>query len=260
MALSCRLACPRWTVRSQVRAGWPGFAGRVGLIALLFATALVVAPPAARADGDAVVNTDVLNLRDGPGLDASIIDKMYDGDSVAILDGPTDDGWYEVSYGGEDGWAYGAYLNIGGSSGSDGSGGVGGDTGSSGGAEHWIDVNRSSQIVSLMVGGNVVDSFWGAMGYDGSSDGFFSTAIGTYSVYSMNASLTWTDWGQTYIEDWVGFDPDRDNGFHTYSMDADGNVLPWGDGPTGGCVALAPWAAQELYNFAYEGMRVEIHW
>jgi hypothetical protein len=42
-------------------------------------------------------------------------------------------------------------------------------------------------------------------------------------------------------------------------MDENGNVLPWGDGQTGGCVATEPSAAKEIFDFAYIGMRVEVH-
>jgi hypothetical protein len=59
---------------------------------------------------------------------------------------------------------------------------------------------------------------------------------------------------------WVGFDPSRVNGFHSFSMDENGNVIKGGDGPTGGCVALEPSAAAALYDFADYGMRVEVHW
>jgi len=258
MRFPIRSACPPQAAPAGARDGWPRALGRLAVVALLLATIAAVLPGAARADSGATVATDVLNLRDGPGTWANVIDRMYQGADVSILDGPTSDGWYEVSYGGEDGWAYGAYLDVNGATTSSDNSGVGSDQGS--GGEHWIDVNRSTQTVSLMIGNSVQDSFWGAMGYDQSSDGFFSTAIGTYYVYSMNASLTWTDWGHVYIEDWVGFDPDRDNGFHSFSMDANGNVLPNGDGPTGGCVALAPGNDDELYNFAYIGMRVYVHW
>jgi hypothetical protein len=98
------------------------------------------------------------------------------------------------------------------------------------------------------------------MGADPSADGFYATAVGTYYVYSLNQELTWTDWGQTWIRDWVGFDPDRQNGFHTFSLDADGAVLPNGAAPTGGCVALAPGDADQVFAFATIGMPVVVHW
>jgi uncharacterized protein YgiM (DUF1202 family) len=297
-------------------------------MALLVAImALALSPLTARGADSAYVDTDVLNLRDGPGTSANVIDTMSQGEAVDILDGPTGDGWYQVSYYGEVGWAYGGYLSIDGqtgwnSSADTGSGGVGGFGASawvntdslnmrasasldadvldllgqgeqvtvtgteengfvpvsahgiaawvwSGylsydgpvdpGPERWIDVDRSNHTVTLYEGDQVVDSFSASLGYDTSTDGFYSTAVGTYYVYSKYAPLSWTNFGQTYIEWWVGFDPDRVNGFHSYSMDANGNVLPNGDGPTGGCVATAPAAAEEIYNFASIGMRVEVH-
>ena len=126
--------------------------------------------------------------------------------------------------------------------------------------DRWIDVNRSSQIVTLYENGVAIASYWAAFGWDNSSHGFYSTAIGTYYVYAKYADLNWTDWGQVYIKYWVAFDPERYNGFHTYSLDAYGNVLPNGDGPTGGCVALPVWAAKIVHDFSYVGMRVEVHW
>ena len=211
-------------------------------------------PVAAASDG--WVQVDRLNLRTGPGTWAEVIDKMWEGDYVAVIDGPTDDGWYQVRYDGSVGWAYGTYLWV--------NGGLGwsGDSygGSSSGSDRWIDINRSSQTVTLYEGNTAVGSYWGAMGYDTSSYGFYSTAIGTYYVYAKNANLTWTDWADVYIKYWVAYDSERSNGFHSYSLDANGNVLPNGAGKTGGCVALEPWAASIVYDFATIGTRVEIHW
>jgi uncharacterized protein YgiM (DUF1202 family) len=278
----------------------------------------------AAAASDGYVDTDVLNLRDDAGTWANVIDKMYQGEPVTVLAGPTDDGWYEVDYYGEQGWAYGGYLVVDGSPGwADSSGGAVGGVGATAwvdtdslnvradastdasvidelgagaevsvigspvngfvpidyygqpayvwsdylsfdgpvdpGPEHWIDVDRSSQMVTLYVGDEPIASYWAAMGYDHSDSGFYSTAVGTYYVYSMYKDLSWTAFGQTYIEDWVGFDPDRVNGFHSFSMDSNGNILPNGDGQTGGCVATAPDDAAAIYDFASIGMRVEVH-
>jgi uncharacterized protein YraI len=205
------------------------------------------APSGVRASTPAAIGTDALNLRDEPGTWGNVITVMTWGESVEVLDGPTDDGWYEVSYGGETGWAAGEYLAFDG-------------VGSSGWGERWIDVDRSAQEVTLYDGGDPIASFWGSMGFDQSDEGYYATATGTYYVYAKYADLAWTDYGQAFIADWVAFDPERNNGFHTWSMDADGNVLPWGDGPTGGCVALEPSAAATVYDFAEIGMRVEVHW
>lgn len=300
---------------------------RLAVLTLILPALIAVSPQRhAAAESPGSINTDVLNLREEPGTWATILNKMYQGEYVTVLDGPTDDGWYKVDYWGQVGWAYGGYLLVDGAPGwgpwpeDAGVGGVAAtawvntdrlnvrvdastdawvmdqvvqgdeltvigdvvngfvpidfhgqrayvwadylsfDGPVQAGPERWIDVDRSQQEVTLYVGDEPVASYWAAMGWDKSADGFYSTAIGTYYVYGKHADLAWTDWGQAYIKFWVGFDPSRVNGFHSYSMDENGNVLKNGDGPTGGCVALEPSAAATLYDFASYGMRVEVHW
>ena len=230
-----------------------------------FALAAVMAatssPAHVAAASDGYIATDVLNLRDSPGTYGTILTEMWQGEYVAVLDGPTEDGWYQVEYQGTVGWAWGGYLSVDGYAGWESDlavGGVSSATDSWG--ERWIDFDRSSQIVTLYEGDVAIASYWGAIGWDTSADGFYSTAIGTYYVYSKYAPIAWTNWGQTYIEYWVGFDPNRSNGFHSYSLDANGNVLPNGAGATGGCIALEPGAASEVFSFADIGTRVEVHW
>ncbi len=230
----------------------------VALFALL---AIVSTSGRVAAASDGYIDTDVLNLREAPGTESSVLAVMWQGDYVAVYDGPTDGGWYQVGYQGQTGWAYGGYLAVDGVAGW--ASGVGAAeesaTGSTGG-ERWIDFDRSSQTVTLYEGDSAIASYWGAIGWDTSSDGFYATAIGTYYVYSKYAPVSWTDWGQTYISYWVGFDPGRSNGFHSYSLDANGNVLPNGAGPTGGCIALDMGAAATVFDFASIGTRVEVHW
>lgn len=229
-----------------------------GVLALAMLALLIPSTPVAAAS-EGYVDTDVLNLRDSPSTDGAILTQMWQGEYVAVIDGPTGDGWYQIEYQGSVGWAYGGYLSIGGVGGWASDAGVGGVSSVSGG-ERWIDFNRSSQTVTLYEGDTAVASYWGAVGWDGSSDGFYSTAIGTYYVYSKYAPIAWTDWGQTYIKYWVGFDSYRSNGFHSYSLDANGNVLPNGAGATGGCIATDLGAAAAIYDFAEIGTRVEVHW
>ncbi|CAN5581763.1 hypothetical protein BH23CHL5_BH23CHL5_21450 [soil metagenome] len=233
-------------------------ARRIGLTAavailIALAGALSTGTPPASAYSDGWVNTDVLNLRDGPGTWAGVVLRMWNGEYVGVLSGPTDDGWYKVEYRGTVGWSYGAYLLMNGSAGWGGSGG-------GGSGERWADVNRSTRMVTLYEGNTVVASYWSSLGWDQSNDGFYATANGTYYVYNKHRDLAWTDWGQAYIKYWIGFDPYRYNGFHSYSLDASGNVLPNGDGATGGCVALPLWAAEIVFDFLSIGSRVEVHW
>lgn len=300
-----------------------GSASRFVVFAVVLAAVLSISDVGtARAGSAGTIDTAVLNLRNGPGVWADVIDLMWQGQAVSVLDGPTGDGWYRVDYDGEQGWAYGGYLAIDGQpSGGDAAvGGVQSDawvatdrlnirsdasldggvlsgaeqgaqltvTGagvngfvpvSFGGGVGWvwadylsfdgpvavgpeqgIDVNRSSRTVTLFSGDSPLASYGASLGWDTTDSGFFATAIGSYRVYSKYAGLSWTDWGQAYIRDWVGFDPDRVNGFHSWSMDASGTVLPSGSGLTGGCVALSPEEESELFAFARQGMRVEVHW
>jgi hypothetical protein len=222
------------------------------LVAALVLLAVVLphvnfGPNIASASYTTTIDTDVLNLRAEPGTRAEVLTKMRQGEEVYVLDGPTEDGWYYISYGDLEGWAYGEYLGL---------DGVGG--GSSG--ERWIDVDRSSQRVTLYEGDILIASYWAAMGWDNSDDGYYATANGTYYVFDKYAPLNWSESGQVYFTYWVGFDPDRTNGFHSWSMDSEGYLIEGADGATGGCVALEPWAAEVVYEFAEYDMRVEVHW
>ncbi len=254
---------PQGTSQSRAVAGTvaPGRLTILTLAGVLALAMLALFSPSGHvaAASDGTIDTDVLNLRDSPSTDGEVIAQMWQGEYVAIVDGPTGDGWYQVDYQGSVGWAYGGYLSIDGAGGWASDAGVGGVSSASGG-ERWIDFNRSSQTVTLYEGDTAVASYWGAVGWDGSADGFYSTAIGTYYVYSKYAPIAWTDWGQTYIKYWVGFDSSRSNGFHSYSLDANGNVLPNGAGATGGCIATDLGAASEIFDFAEIGTRVEVHW
>jgi lipoprotein-anchoring transpeptidase ErfK/SrfK len=222
------------------------------------AVAIVVAagaPAGASADEDAAVAATAVNLRTDPGTWAPVVGQLWQGERLALLAGPTPDDWYQVQAGDQTGWAYGGLLAL-----DDAGNAVGsGPSEAVDGGERWVDVDRTTQTVTLYEGNVAVAAFWAAMGSDPSDDGFFATAVGTYAVYGKYGGLSWTDWGGAWIGDWVGFDSTRLNGFHTYSMDAAGQVIPGGDGPTGGCVALAPAAADQLFAFVSVGTRVEVH-
>lgn len=231
-------------------------------LALMLALTLFGSLAGFQADKVVAGQAGTINA-DGVGLmaaftDHSIIEWMYAGDRVDVLWGP-EDGKYEIRYYGVDGWVWAEYLTL------DGSGTA--SVGSSGGgganvapsAERWIDVNRSTGLVSLMVGNTVQASYWGSMGYDPSAHGFYATAIGTYYIYSMEKSLTYTPYADNYITHWMGFDWERFNGFHSYTKDANGNIIPNGGGLTGGCVSLAPGDIDAVWEFAEMGMRVEVH-
>jgi hypothetical protein len=233
----------------------PGRAlGVLGWLAVIAVAIVVVIgiPPVAWAAGSAIVAAPRLNLRAEPGTWAPIVGELWQGEALSLLAGPTPDGWYQVQAGDQTGWAYGGLLTL--------DGGLAQDpAATTASSEHWVDVNRTTQTVTLYEGDVPVASYWSAMGSDPSDDGFFATAVGTYYVYEKIGGLSWTNYGGAWVADWAGFDPDRLNGFHTYSMDAGGQIIPGGDGPTGGCVALAPAAADQLFAFVSLGTRVEVH-
>jgi len=80
------------------------------LVFTMVATAVVPTPRVARAA--AATTTSALNLRAGPSTADYIILVMPWGSTVNTL-GPYQNGFYQVTYGGNTGWAYGAYLNLG---------------------------------------------------------------------------------------------------------------------------------------------------
>ncbi len=201
----------------------------------------------------AMVDAGSVNVRNDASSSAGVLDSYGAGEWIEVI-GNDVNGFSPVNYDGDVAWVASQYLSWDGTSSND----AGGDSASSS-QEHWIDVNAATGRVTLYVGNSVYATYWGSMGFDTSEDGFYSTASGTYSVYAMHDPLAYTPWADAYITEWVGFDPSRFNGFHSYTKDANGNILPNGGGKTGGCVALPRGDSQAVYDFAYMGMRVEVH-
>jgi hypothetical protein len=215
----------------------------------------------------AMVDADSLNVRSDASSNASVMDQFGPGEWIEVI-GNDVNGFSPINYYGDVGWVSATYLSwdgnfnyasVSSSSSSSATESSGGATTATSGQEHWIDVNASSGKVTLYTGNDVYAVYWGSVGYDRSADGFYSTAVGTYYVYAMHDPLAYTSWADAYISEWVGFDPSRFNGFHSYSKDGNGNILPNGGGKTGGCVALPPGDAQAVFDFSYMGMRVEVH-
>jgi hypothetical protein len=193
--------------------------------------------------------------------DHTVIEWMEAGTPVDFFFGPYE-GMYQVRYYDIVGWTWIENVARDGGAAAWG-GGTGGssaeDTSSSSGGERWMDVDRSSGMVTLYEGDTAVFQAWAALSRSQGED-YYATASGTYYVYAMNADLTYTEFADAYITHWVGFDPDRRNGFHSWVKDANGSYLPGVPGYSGGCVMLATENAAVVYDFAYIGMRVEVHW
>jgi hypothetical protein len=248
-------------VRRCVRAVPPAL--MIGLALCLALLAAVLGAPREVAAGDlAAVGTDVLNIRAEPTIDSPVVAQAVWGEILDVWWGPSEEGYYEVMYGDVHGYASGAYIVF--------DGGVGGtvatvtdDAAVAGvsSSNRWIDVDRSSGLVTLYEDNVAVYTVWGAMGWEQTDSGFYATANGTYYVREREEGLTWTPWGRAYVTHYVEFDSYRSNGFHSYSLDQNGYLVPGGgNGPTGGCVAIAPWAIEQVYDFAVIGTRVEVHW
>lgn len=213
----------------------------------------------------AMVDADSLNVRNDASSNAGVLDSYPAGEWIEVI-GNDVNGYSPVNYYGDVGWVASQYLSWDGnvnnatvSTGASSSTSNAGGGSATSGQEHWIDINGATGEVNLMVGDSVQATYWGSVGFDTSSDGFYSTASGTFYVYAMHDPLGYTAWADAYISEWVGFDPSRFNGFHSYSKDANGNILPNGGGKTGGCVALPPGESQAVYDFSFIGMRVVVH-
>jgi hypothetical protein len=227
------------------------------LAVMIFGTLAGLSAEKAAAGQAGYITTDGVGLMAGY-EDESIIEWMDEGVRVDVLWGP-DNGKYEIRYYGVHGWVWEDYLTL------EGTGGSAAVTSAAPEAEavveeHWIDVNRSQGSVTLFIGDEPQATYWASMGYEDTSYGYYATAIGTYYVTWKQAELHYTPFADNYITHWVGFDSERANGFHSYTKDANGDITPNGAGKTGGCVALAPGDIDAVYDFAYPGMRVEVHW
>ena len=124
--------------RGGRRCRTPGVVGWLAAIVVAIAVA-VGAPAGTRAEGGASVAAPQLNLRAEPGMWAPVVGQLWQGERLALLAGPTPDDWYQVQAGDQTGWAYGGLLAL------DGAGDAFGQEtlGATGGAERWVDVNRT---------------------------------------------------------------------------------------------------------------------
>ncbi|MGH7621839.1 MAG: L,D-transpeptidase, partial [Gemmatimonadaceae bacterium] len=85
-----------------------------------------------------------------------------------------------------------------------------------------------------------------------------STQTGLFHVYNKLPDLAYDPPYKTYISDWVGFDPAKDNGFHSFLKDKDGNVVVPDTGRvSNGCIRTPDPAA--ISAFAVVGMPVWVH-
>ena len=79
---------------------------------LLIACSFIAAQDASAATVGVVYGTgsDGLNVRSGPGSGYSIIDALWDGDEVTIVE--KTDNWYKISYNGKTGYSSADFIKI----------------------------------------------------------------------------------------------------------------------------------------------------
>jgi hypothetical protein len=123
----------------------------------------------------------------------------------------------------------------------------------------WIEVDVTHFVVRLMDGQHVVETIGPvAVGAQVDTGAYESTQTGLFHVYNKLPDLAYDAPYKTYISDWVGFDPAKDNGFHSFLKDKDGTVV---DPDTGrvsnGCIRTPDPTA--ISAFAEVGMPVWVH-
>ena len=123
----------------------------------------------------------------------------------------------------------------------------------------WIDVDVTRYQIQLMDGTNVVRTIAPiAVGEQVNTGAYLSTQTGLFHVYNKTEALAYDAPYDTYISHWVGFDPAKDNGFHSFLKDASGKVVDPSTGRiSNGCIRTGE--AQAVYEFAEIGMPVFVH-
>lgn len=123
----------------------------------------------------------------------------------------------------------------------------------------WIDVDVTNFVVRLMDGDQVVEEISPvAVGAEVDTGEYLSTQTGLFQVYVMVEELAYDEAFDTYISHWIGFDPGKDNGFHSFLKDEQGAVV---DSSTGrvsnGCIRTGE--PEAIFAFAEIGMPVWVH-
>ena len=123
----------------------------------------------------------------------------------------------------------------------------------------WIDVDVTRFVVRLMDGPSVTREI-GPVGVGAQVDTgeYASTQTGLFHVNSKIEGLAYDPPYDTYISHWVGFDPDKANGFHSFLKEKDGAIV---DARTGrisnGCIRTGE--PDVVFAFAEVGMPVWVH-
>lgn len=123
----------------------------------------------------------------------------------------------------------------------------------------WIEVDVTNFVVRLIDGTSIVREISPvAVGAQVDTGAYASTQTGLFHVFDMRKELAYDAPYDTYISDWVGFDPDKSNGFHSFLKDKDGKVINASTGRvSNGCIRTG--AEADIFAFATIGMPVWVH-
>lgn len=123
----------------------------------------------------------------------------------------------------------------------------------------WIDVDVTRFTVKLMDGKEVLREVGPVgVGVQVDTGAYESTQTGLFHVYNKIAGLTYDAPYDTYIDWWVGFDPQKANGFHSFLLNDKGGVVNAATGRiSNGCIRTPE--PQAIFEFAEVGMAVFVH-
>jgi hypothetical protein len=123
----------------------------------------------------------------------------------------------------------------------------------------WIDVDVTRFVVRLMNGTQTVQTVSPvAVGAKVNTGEYESTQTGLFYVYNKIAGLQYDAPYSAYISDWVGFDPAKDNGFHSFLLDQSGAVADPSTGRvSNGCIRTG--ASKVIFDYAEIGTAVYVH-
>jgi hypothetical protein len=126
-------------------------------------------------------------------------------------------------------------------------------------AGRWIDVDVTRFEVQLMEGNKVLRTIGPVgVGVEVDTGNYESTQTGLFYIHTKTADLVYDAPYDTYLSHWIGYDLEKDNGFHSLLKDAVGNVVDPSTGRvSNGCIRVGE--IEAIFEFAEIGMPVLVH-
>jgi anionic cell wall polymer biosynthesis LytR-Cps2A-Psr (LCP) family protein/uncharacterized protein YraI len=106
--------------RSLDQAWWHiRYGGKLGWVAAEYVQAYVPPEPAAQAapaagepPSVAVNRGDLVNVRSGPGVDYDVLGRLAGGQTAGIVGRSSDEAWWQIRYGAQQGWVSARYVQV----------------------------------------------------------------------------------------------------------------------------------------------------